>query len=120
MRNKTLLPVPFLILILAGVISLFSVATVRPSAARPNRADALRIQTVEQEKMAALYFRALSWLSDLTAWTAQPAAKSAPVSTPAKPTVKTPQPPRCLGHLEFCAFQTGHRLAANPRVHNAS
>ena len=57
MKNKQVLPIPFLILILAGLVSLFSIVATRRSPASTVRDDSLQMQTVEQERMAAIYFR---------------------------------------------------------------
>ena len=65
MKNKGVLPIPFLILILAGVVSLFSILAGRGAKASMVKDDSLQMQTVEQERIAEFYFRTLSWLSDV-------------------------------------------------------
>ena len=90
MKNKRALPIPFLILILAGVVSLFSILADRGSRASMVKDDSLQMQTVEQERMAAIYFRILSWLSDLTPRAAEP-AKANPQPAPGPQVVKAPR-----------------------------
>ena len=90
MRNKQVLPIPFLIF----------------------RDDSLQIQTVEQERMAAFYFRVLSWLSDLTSRTAVP-ARPTPQRAPAPQIIKTPQGHPRPGRVEFCALRSGKLLSAD-------
>ena len=112
MKSRQGLPIPFLVLILAGVISLASVLLGRNSTAGTVKHDSLQMQTMEQERMAALYFRILSWLSDVT-----PGAK-----TPGKVTAPTPSTPHIIkappsrhehaGRVEFCAFHSAHNFAA--------
>jgi hypothetical protein len=108
MKNHRVLPIPFLVLILAGVVSVFSIVadrSFRPGAART---DSLQMQTVEQERMAAIYFRVLSWLSDVTPETAEPAkANAAPV-----PQLVKPQRQGRLGRVELCMLRSAKAVAA--------
>jgi hypothetical protein len=83
MKNKRNLPIPFLVLTLAGMVSLFSILATRSSRAGMVREDSLQMQTVEQERMAALYFRILSWLSDVTPRATEP-VKATPEPAPCR------------------------------------
>lgn len=115
MKNKqVLLPIPFLVLILAGVVSLFSMAAGRSSGAGTVRDDSLQMQTIEQERMAAFYFRILSWLSDLTPRTAQP-AKANPQPAPTPQVIKTPRRRERPGRIELCTLPCAQKLAAAKR-----
>jgi hypothetical protein len=108
MKNIRGLPIPFLVLILAAVVSLFSIVadrSFRPGAAR---SDSLQMQTVEQERMAVIYFRILSWLSDVTPRTADPAKVDA---QPAPQAVK-PQRHGRLDRFELCILRTVKTAAA--------
>jgi len=118
MTNKPVLPIPFLILILAGIVSLFSILADRSSKAGVVRHDSLQIQTVEQERMAAIYFRILSWLSELTPRASAP-AKINPQPSPAPPNIKVRRRQQGPGRVEFCAFHSWRNPAAEPhRAHN--
>ncbi len=108
MKNIRGLPIPFLVLILAGVVSLFSLIadrSFRPGAAK---SDSLQMQTVEQERIAAIYFRILSWLSDVTPQTAEPAK----VNAQPAPEVVRPQPHGRQSRIELCMFRFTTNVAA--------
>lgn len=111
MKNKRVLPIPFLILILAGVVSLFSIAADRGSRAGMVRDDSLQMQTVEQERMAAFYFRILSWLSDLTPRAAEP-AKANPQPAHVPQSTKAPRRRARQGRIELCTLRSGKNLPA--------
>jgi hypothetical protein len=64
MRQR--LPLPFLILILAAIVSLCSLLVSWRSGATAGRQNAVQMQTVEQERMTALYLRVLTWISDVS------------------------------------------------------
>jgi hypothetical protein len=118
MKNKRTLPIPFLILILAGVVSLFSIFADRGSRASVVRNDSLQMQTVEQERMAAVYFRILSWLSDVTPRTPEPAEAGSQPS-PAQQVVTAPPRPLRQGSIELCTLRSRRKLAASkPRAHS--
>lgn len=101
MKSIRELPVPFLIVIAAGLVSLFSL--VATSRARPNvtNHNSEQMQTVEQEHIAAIYFRVLSWLSDVTPRPAEAArmstnANSAPHRQNARQHTRT---------IKLCSFR---------------
>lgn len=76
MKSIREVPVPFLIVIAAGLVSVFSlIATSRTRPTVTNH-DSVQVQTVEQEHIAAIYFRVLSWLSDVTPQPVEAAGKS--------------------------------------------
>ena len=102
MRTKGVLPIPFLILILAGIIALCMVVADRGAGAAIVRDDSPRVQMIEQQRAAEYYFRVLSWLSDLTARPAKP-ANTHPQPTPH--VVKSPR--QRLGRIEFCRLALG-------------
>jgi hypothetical protein len=118
MKNTQAVPIPFAILIVAGVVSLFSLVADRRSRAGIVTDNSLQMQTVEQERVAAFYFRVLSWVSDLTSRSA----------APAKPIVRRTQPPQStktpLRHngqcrVELCALRSGKNpSAAKQRMQN--
>ena len=64
---KIRLPIPFLILILAGIVSLGSVLMSWKSGAAAGSQSRVEVQTVEQERMADLYLRVLSVISRVSA-----------------------------------------------------
>jgi hypothetical protein len=99
-------------LILAGVVSLFSIAADRGSPAGKVREDSLQMQTVEQERMAAFYFRVLSWLSDFTPRTAEP-AKTNPQPAPVPQSTKSPRRRQRQSRIELCTLRSGKNLAAS-------
>jgi hypothetical protein len=74
------------------------------------RDDSLQMQTVEQERAAELYFRILSWLSDVTPRATKP-AKANPQPAPAPRVVKSPRQRVRQGRIEFCVFRDAHNLA---------
>jgi len=114
MKNKQGLPIPFLILILAGVVSLFSILADRGPRASMVRDDSLQMQTIEQERMAAIYFRILSWLSNLTPRATQPAkANPQPASTPQG--IKAPRRRERPGRLELCMLHSAQNVAGGKR-----
>ena len=110
MKDKRSLPLPFLILILAGIASLFTVIADRATPARPAQDNSLQMQTVEQERMAELYFRVLSWVSDLKAQPIHP-AKAAPQPAAVPKVVSVPRERRRLGRVEYCAFPATEKTA---------
>jgi hypothetical protein len=109
MQKNRVPPLPFLVLFLAGVVSLVSIFTERNSPAKMAKEDPLKVQTVEQERMAALYFRILSWLSDLASKGSAP-PKAAPQSPRVSQAVKTWHAPAGRGKVELCT------LPAEPAV----
>ena len=110
MKPKQSLPIPFLILILAGVVSLYSIVASHLSGAAVAQDSSLQMQTVEQERVAAIYFRILSWLSDVTHRNAEPVqAKPQPAAAPQA--AKGPRHPECKVNVALCAFRYAHDLA---------
>src|SRR5690349_17718349 len=72
MQHKRSLPIPFIILILAGVVA-FGTLIARWSSGTVMARDAPpELQSVEQERIALGYLRVLTWFSDLTQHTAAP------------------------------------------------
>jgi hypothetical protein len=68
------------------------------------------MQMVEQERMAALYFRVLSWLSDITPRTADaPKANRQPAAVPQGG--KAPQPAAHQSPIELCTFHSAQSPA---------
>lgn len=112
MKNKQVLPIPFLILILAGVVSLFSIAATRKSPVGMIKGDSLQMQTVEQERMAAIYFRILSWLSDVTPRPTEP-VKANPQPAPVPPVGNTPRRRERRSRFVLCTFHSAQSLTAN-------
>ena len=112
MKNKQVLPIPFLILILAGVVSVFSIAATRKSPVSMVKDDSLQMQTVEQERMAAIYFRILSWLSDVTPRATEP-VKANPQPAPVPPVGRTPRRRERRSSVELCTFHSAQSLAAS-------
>ena len=114
MKNKRVLPLPFLVLILAGVVSLFSILADRGSRGSMVRDSSLQTQTVEQERVAAIYFQMLSWLSDLNPRAVEP-AKANPQPAPVPQVVKSLRRRERPGRIEFCRNPSGQNLAAGKR-----
>jgi len=110
MKRFRSLPIPFLILILAGVVSLYSLIATRSSGAAMAQGDSLQMQTVEQDRVAAIYFQVLSWLSDVNARTSKPAhAKPQPASVPQM--AHHPRSSECRVIIELCTFHPSRKLA---------
>lgn len=104
MKKLRALPIPFLILILAGVVSLFSVFAEPGTRASANQNGSPVVQIVEQERAAAVYFRVLSWLSDVTAARkVQPASTVHPAIS-ARHLVKILHGVVCTPRIEFCSL----------------
>jgi hypothetical protein len=99
MKSTRGLPVPFLILLLAGAVSLVSIFADRGAHAGIVRNDPVQMQTIEQERMAEFYFRILSWVSGLRS-PASGATSTAPKA------VKSPRRGARRERIEFCAFST--------------
>ena len=114
MKNKRNLPIPFLVLILAGMVSLFSILATRNSPAGMVREDSLQMQTVEQERMAAFYFRILSWLSDLTPRATEP-VRANPQPAPVPHVERTPRGHERQARVDLCTFPSAQNLAASKR-----
>lgn len=111
MKKSRGLPIPFLILILAGVISLSSALSSRNPRAGAVRDDSLQIQTVEQERIAEIYFRILSWFSGLMPCNPVPAkANPQPAPQPIKAVPRQHQRP---GRIELCALPCDRKVAAS-------
>ncbi|MGD0221329.1 MAG: hypothetical protein ABSF71_03260 [Terriglobia bacterium] len=118
MKNTRGLPIPFLILILAGAVSLVSIVANRGAQASMVRNDSVQMQTIEQERMAEFYFRILSWLSDLRPRAADPAKATPHTSTPPK-AVKSPPRGAHRGRIELCTFSSSQSLPnSKPRAHS--
>jgi hypothetical protein len=60
------LPIPFLILILAGIVCLGSFMAGLSFCTRSGCNRAAQIQTVEQERMVAFYLQFLTWMTDIS------------------------------------------------------
>jgi hypothetical protein len=110
MKNKRFLPMPFLVLILAGVVSLFGSFADRNTRADTVTTNSLQAQTVEQEHLAAVYFRILSWLSEITFQPTQ-RVKAHPQRVPMPKVGKTPRGRGRPDRMEFCAFDYGQSPA---------
>jgi hypothetical protein len=103
MKQKSRLPLPFLILILAGVVSIYSILASRSSGAAMVQDNSMQMQTVEQERMAAVYFRVLSWLSDVTPRKVEP-LQANPQPASVSHDAKTPRRSECPAIIELCTF----------------
>jgi len=114
MKLKGVLPVPFLILILAGIASIFNVFADRAPRVAVTGGNSLQMQTVEQERMVDSYFRVLSWLSDVIPRAANP-AKVNPSSGPAPQPLKASPPCGRQGRVELCAFPSSKSVAVYQR-----
>ncbi len=104
MKNHRRLPIPFLVVILAGVLSVFTSLANDGSAG--NRVDnSVQMQSIEQERMAAMYFRVMTWLSSAKSQAVDSAkANSHPAPTPR---VITPVRNASLRpKIRFCSFHT--------------
>jgi hypothetical protein len=110
MKPKQSLPIPFLILILAGIVSIYSLVAGRVSGAATVPDNSLQMQTVEQERVAEIYFGVLSWLTDVTHRTAEPV--QAKPQRAAEPQVANgPRHRECKLSVALCAFRYAHDLA---------
>ena len=103
MKNKGCLPIPFLILILAGVVSLFSLIATSTSRAGMVRDHSPQVQMMEQQRMAAVYFRILSWLSDVTPRPAEHAKSNPQPAVPGR-AWHLRIPPRTIAQSNFARF----------------
>jgi hypothetical protein len=114
-KNRTL-PIPFVVVMLAGLVSLFSILADRRSRVGTVRDDSLQVQTVEQERMAAIYFRILSWLTDIARGVSAPA--KSPQAAPAPRVINTPRRHERRERMELCALPGENNFVArNPRTH---
>jgi len=115
MHTKRVPPLPFLVLFLAGLVLLVSFFVERRSRARMAKQDPLEVQTVEQERMAALYFRILSWLSDVA-----PKGSASPKVSPQPPrvseAVRTRHAAASRGKVALCVLPAEPTVAGNRRL----
>jgi len=113
MQRRQFLPIPFLVLMLAGAVSLVSFAMDVSTRSGAPRRDSIQAQTVEQERLAAAYFSVLSWLSEVVPRAEKPhsTAPSA-VANVAKPSSAHPRWCR----IEVCKFRYTRNLAAQNRA----
>jgi hypothetical protein len=114
MKSKQGFPLPFVILIVAGLVSLFSLVASRTSRASAATSDSLHVQMVEQERVAALYFGVLSWLSDVTSRPTAP-SKAAPAPRPEGQVAKNPQVGKRHVRFELCTFRSALYAATRKR-----
>lgn len=115
MKDRRALPIPFLILILAGLVSLVGLFTSHRARASARDDDAVQVQTVEQERMVAMYFRVSSWLAGVTApREAAPAHVNRPVTSLSRVAgaAGNPVPP---GRIELCTMRLAHNADAKHR-----
>ncbi len=116
MQPRRVLPIPFMILILAGMIAFGSLLASRSSVASPVPDDSLQIQTVEQERMAATYFRVLSWLTavsqhdDVSQHDSAP-AQSTTTNVSVTQAAKTPQSTWQPVRVSLCMFRSARDFA---------
>jgi hypothetical protein len=80
------------------------------------RDDSPRMQTIEQERAAEIYFHVLSWLSELTTRPVKPAiTHPQPGSSPGG--IKSPR--QRPGRVEFCRFDLQSRtVLSKPCAHH--
>jgi len=115
MKKIRNLPIPFVILILAGIVAIYSLFATRCSGAATVQSNSAQVQTVEQERMAVLYFGVLSWVSDLTPQSAQPLQDNPqPVSSPQ--VARTSQSAEGAASVELCTFHAQGNSAVNSRT----
>jgi len=82
-------------------LSLFAFLTKRSA---PASRETIQVQTVEQERMAALYFRVLSFLSDVL----PKKTTATPPASPRSEVKKTGITPAARGKMELCTFVAEH------------
>ena len=104
MKSIRALPIPFLILILAGVVSLFSLVAEPRAKAQAAADETAQVQLVEQERMAMVYFRVLSWFSGVTAPSRTSPAGVNDQSSPTPKVVESSRSPACPGKIELCSL----------------
>ena len=111
MQHKRSLPIPFIILFLAGVVAFGTLIASWSSGTVMARDTSPELQSVEQERIALGYLRVLAWFSDLT----QP-HPAMPQHLVAPPSEKKAQND---GHLNvaLCAFRSARNFAAT-RFHS--
>lgn len=110
MQKNRLPPLPFLILLLAGLVGLIAVLAGRLSPAPMTKEDTLQVQTVEQERMAAIYFRILSWLADVTP-KGSPASGTAAQPPRAAAVGKASEGPAAHAKVQLCTLSGEHEVA---------
>jgi hypothetical protein len=110
MQKNRLPPLPFLVLLLCGLIAPIAILAGRFSPAPVAKEDTLQVQTVEQERMAAVYFRILSWLADVTP-AGSPASGTAPQPSRAPLAVKASQGSADHTKVELCTLSREHKSA---------
>ena len=111
MQQKRSLPVPFVILILAGVVALGTLVAQWSSGTVMARDASPELQSVEQERIAMGYLRVLTWLSDLTQHTAEPTPIT-PQHMVAQPREKQSEQANRRIHVALCALRSARNLAA--------
>jgi hypothetical protein len=113
MKDRRLLPIPFLVLILAGLVSLGSLAMGLGTRSGGVRQDSVQMQTVEQERLAAIYFSVLSWLSDVVPRAEKPHPAPSSMRPRLANSIST-RPRSCP--IELCMFRHTRNLAAQNRA----
>jgi hypothetical protein len=98
------------ILIIAGVVSIYSLVASRVSGATVTQDNSLQMQTVEQEHVAAIYFRVLAWLSDVTPRKPEPSEANPHLGTEPQVVNHQRQSER-RPNITLCAFHAAHDFA---------
>jgi len=112
MKKLRALPIPFLILILAGVVSLFSVFAGPGTPPSEAQVRALPALTVGQEHATTAYFRVLSWLLNVTAPRGtQPDSTVNPLKA-AQRMAKTTHAVLCPSRIELCTLRLTQNIAS--------
>jgi hypothetical protein len=111
MSKHRIIPIPFLILILAAVVSLGSILSDRGARASAVSDNSVQVQTIEQERIAGIYFRVMSWLSGISTPRPQPVTVDHP-AVPAPRVITGPANPGLPCRIELCAMRLERSLTA--------
>ncbi len=113
MKKQRSLPIPFLVFILAAVLSIFTSLADSGSRTGNGGNNSLQMQTIEQEQMATMYIRFMSWLSSVRLHP-EDAAKAGP--QPAPVVSARPRAAGATTAIRLCAYHANQNLVLTART----
>ncbi len=115
MKKHRSLPIPFLVVILAAVLSV--ITSLADGGSRTGNAveNPLQVQTIEQERMATMYLRFMSWLSSIKNHS-EDTAKADPPSVPAPKDAISHHAGVRRAALRMCSYRADQNFAPTART----
>lgn len=115
MKKQRSLPIPFLVFILAAVLSIFTSLADGGSRTGNGGNNSLQMQTIEQEQMATMYIRFMSWLSSVRLHPAD-AAKAGPQPASAPVVSARRRAAGATTAIRLCAYHANQNLVLTART----